>query len=327
MKMWFCICALIAAAVVSAGAEEPARVVLRAEASVSAERILLGDVADLPRQAPAELHQLPLGNAPWPGHGRQISRMLVQARLISSGYDTLLPVGGAQVCLVKRPAARVSGEAIAEAAVHCVRARFPEGGPEVLISVRSQPEDVLVGEGEPPELRPSVAGTAAPVGKVRVDVDLLRDGLLLKRVPVSLQVSPYDRVAVASKPVSAGERLSAEKVAFTRLDLSSLQGDCLTAWAQIEGQVASRTIAPGEVIRRGMLRQPEPPVVIRPNERVFLVVRTKTLRAVTLGRATRSARLGEVATARNLTTGREVSGVACEDGAILVTLAGSANDG
>ena len=58
---------------------------------------------------------------------------------------------------------------------------------------------------------------------------------------------------------------------------------------------------------------------------VFLVVETETLRVVTIGKSLCRARRGETASARNISTGREVVGVAVGDSTIQVFLGGPSN--
>jgi flagella basal body P-ring formation protein FlgA len=75
-----------------------------------------------------------------------------------------------------------------------------------------------------------------------------------------------------------------------------------------------------------MMSRPDKSLVINPNQQVFLVVQTPTLRAVTVGRSLSRARLGEVARAQNVSTGREVVGIAVDGSTIQVRLEGQTDD-
>jgi flagella basal body P-ring formation protein FlgA len=245
--------------------------------------------------------------------------------MMSEGFDLQdYGFGGSDACAVSLASLKIEGRRIAEAAVKHVRACFPEeaSSPDVQLQGEVRPVVVAAGGAEP-ELRASIAGSGAPVGSVRVNVEIVRDGKLLERVPVGLQVRVHNVVAVAAESIPAGERLSERNVTFLRRDVTRVHDVCLNDETQIADKVAARTIRPGQLITRRLVGDREAPVVIEANQRVILVARGHGLRIVTLGKAVRSARKGEVAKARNLRTGREVVGVAVEEGTIEVHLGGS----
>lgn len=320
--------ALLAAC--GAAADEGAlpTVTIRDHARVTGDVVRLCDVADIGGQVPPELEQLVLGNAPWPGNARAISRVLVKARMISAGLDLGgVQFAGSDLCTVEAAALRIESQRIAAQAERCVRSSFPEGGPEVSVQLAREVQPVLVAAGEEdPTLRATVAGSGPPVGNVCVDVEVCRGGVLLKRVPVSLSVRVYRTVAVARERIAPGQPLSASNVAFARRDVTDVSGACVNSPRELAGRVADHGIAPGQIVTSRVAAEPEPPVVIKANQRVFLVVQTPCLRAVTLGKAVGNARKGELARARNLRTGREVVGVAIDAGMIQIDIGGPSNE-
>jgi flagella basal body P-ring formation protein FlgA len=314
----------LAAAPLAAEDAPPARITIRDHALVAGDVVRLRDVADIEGQAPAGLEQLVLGNAPWPGNARQISRVLVKARMISAGLELRqVQFAGADLCAVQAASLRVEPERIATAAQDYVRSFFPAGGPDVSVELEREVMPAIVAAGgEEPTLRAVVPGSGAPVGSVRVDVEILRAGVLLKRVPVNLSVRVYQTVGVAREMIAPGQALTALNVAFTRRDVTDVAGACVDSARELAGRVADRQIAPGQIVTARLAPQPQAPVVIKANQRVFLVVQTPSLRVVTLGKAVGSARQGEVARARNLNTGREVMGTAVDAGIIQVDIGG-----
>ncbi len=100
------------AAPLAAEQAPPVRVTIRDSAQVSGDVVRLCDVADIGDDAPAALKQLVLGNSPWPGNARQISRMLVKARMIGAGLDLdSVQFDGADLCTVKAAFLRVEPDA------------------------------------------------------------------------------------------------------------------------------------------------------------------------------------------------------------------------
>ena len=77
-------------------------IVLRDTAELTTDVILLGDVASLGAAVPREVAELPLGNTPWPGQCRELSRVLVKVRLLSAGFDlNRFRFAGSDVCMVR----------------------------------------------------------------------------------------------------------------------------------------------------------------------------------------------------------------------------------
>jgi len=302
-------------------------IVLRDKVELTKDVILLGDVAALGAGVPAEAAELPLGNAPWPGQCRELSRVLVKVRLLSAGFDVnQFQFAGSDVCTVRLESVRIDGEQLVEAARRHVLTFFPPGGPRVDLQLTRDVGPVEVAAGESlPELRPVLRTQGAPVGSVRVDVDVVRDGVRLKRVPVGFSVRVLRTVAVARRKVGAGDRFSRRDVVLAERDVTSVRGGCVGSIEELSGKVAAQDVGPGQIITRRALADAESPVVIEPRQRVFLVVETAGLRVSTLGQSLGRARMGEVARARNLVSGREVVGIAAGEGVIQV-LTGAKSD-
>ena len=303
-------------------------VTIKEHALVSGDVVRLCDVADVQGEAPAGLEQLVLGNAPWPGNGRAISRMLVKARMLSAGLELQgVQFAGADLCTVEAASMRIEPARLADEAEAYVRSFFAGSGTEVSVTLERDVMPVLVAVGqEEPALRAVVSGPGLPVGAVRVDVEITRGNVLLKRVPVTLSVRTYRTVGVALKPIVPGEALTAGNVTFARRDVTDVSGASLDKAQDMVGRVADHAMAPGQVVTSRPAAQAESQMVIKANQNVFLVVQTPTLKVVTLGKALGNARKGEIAHARNLSTGREVVGVAADAGVIQVGIGGP-NDG
>ncbi len=298
------------------------------EAVVSTPVLKVGDVARLGEKVPAEVRDLSLGNSPWPGHVREISRMLLKARLLSAGFQLgRFRFGGAECCAVKLASIRIEPERIVSVARRHLESYFPEGGPDVNVELLRKVAPVMVpAAGGQAELRPSLFGTGPPVGTVRVDVDVVRDGVRLKKVPTSFAVRIYDRVAAARCKIGVGEEFSSRNIVFLRRETTRIQGRCVRSLEELSRKTAARAILPGQVLTWWEVRDAQRPVVIERNQRVFLVAQTATLRVVTLGTALGRAREGEIARAKNLSTGREVVGIAVGQGTIEVPIGGAGHE-
>ncbi len=320
--------ALLAAALCAAAAEPKFTVALKEQAAIAGETIRLGDLLSRTDGMPAELKELSLGNTPWPGRVREVSRMLVKARMIEAELDPgRFTFAGAECCKVRLKAIRIGADRIVEAARGHLRSHFPAGGPEVQVQLLRELKPVAVpAAGGVPELQPVISGNRSPVGTVRVYVDIVRDEGRLKRVPVSFMVRLFDRVLVSRRRIAPGEEFTPANVAVSRRDVTSVHGRCFRDVSELEGKTAARTVAPGTVLTHRTVEQADQPVLVERNQRVLLVVRTPTLRVVTAGKALQRGRRGEVVRAENLSTGKSVAGLAVERGTLRVPLGGAGKD-
>ena len=315
---------LLALALAAQAAAAGESVTLKAEALVVEGMLRLRDVADISPGAPEELARLPLGNSPWPGQSRRVTRGLVTLRLLAAGLDPRdYDLRGAEACVVQRAATTIEADEIVSAARQYLLSQFPEGGHRVRVELLRPVGPLRIEAArEPIELRPAMVGSAAPTGTVRVDVDVVRDGVRLRKVSLSFAVKVDERVAVAARSIGAGERFTRANVTLAPRDVAAIAGGCVHSFEELAGKAAARPLRAGQPITRRLVAEPERPFVIGPNDRVFLVVETATLRAVMVGRSLGRAREGELARARNLTTGREVLGVAAANSTIRVMMEG-----
>ena len=86
----------------------------------------------------------------------------------------------------------------------------------------------------------------------------------------------------------------------------------------MDGMGAARSISPDQVISAGALEEPEPELVIERNERVTLRYDNGGLKMDTAGEALHRARKGERVRVENLSSGREVEGIAVKDGVVKI---------
>lgn len=167
-----------------------ATIELRAQASVSAEQVTLGDVAIL-RSADLEvvrkLVNLPIGDAPRVGQSAVVHRAALEAWVrgqVEIAQDALAWRGPAET-RVARASREVRGEELAAAAAEALRAALAMRGVAADVHVPHLPRDVRVPAGAVRlEAR---ARDQAPLGpRMLVWVDIWVGEALLRTVPVAL---------------------------------------------------------------------------------------------------------------------------------------------
>lgn len=297
-------------AAASPGAEPAAVVAVKKEARVAGDRICLKDVAELKGEPPQALGELELGHSPWPGRTRRVSRELIEMRCASGGFKlSELRIKGADVCIVRRAVQKVSSEEVLDAARSYVREQLPQDEGAIEMAVLNSIEPVSVPDGgEKLKLRAGHSGNGKLTGRVTVSVSIVRGGKEVTSVPVRLRVSLYRRAAVAAESIGISEPVTAAKVRWARRDVGDSSSSCIVTKDQLGDKLAARSISPGQVITRNMLKGRKSPVCVKPRQRVKLIVETDVLRVVTEGRALSQGRKGETITVENTKTGRKVSG-------------------
>jgi flagella basal body P-ring formation protein FlgA len=335
MKLWPVILLLIGLCAgalcreAAAAQQSAVRITLKGKAVVAGGVVELGEIATFEGQAPDEMVHLKLGNAPTPGQVRRVSLSLVRVRIASSSLDIQrCEFAGPDCCMVEVSGQRIEAEKIVEAARAHLAAQFAAtGGVEAQIQLDNEVQPVVVPEGEGKiELSPSISGSAVPVGRTRVDVDILRDGARLQRAPVSFTVRLFDEVAVAGKRIDRGQPIAADNVSIVKRDVSAVRGACVTTLDELAGKKAACDIRAGEIVTRDAIGNVDKPFAVDYRQRVLLVAETDSLKVVTVGTSLSRARVGERARAKNESTGREVEGIAVADSTIKVVLEGSPRD-
>ena len=314
--------ALLWTCAVSAAPEAPT-IEMKSEAVVDGEAIVLRNVAELPEDAAERLGDLELGNAPWPGHHRRVSRALVRVRMASRGFrPDRYEFAGAERCRVAVAEKCIGSKKLLSAARGFLRDRFRGTGDVTIASVAEpRPVQVRAGEGDV-EIEPGIDDRRRGRGEVSVGLDIVRGGKLLEHVAVRFRVTRRRKVLVAAERIGRGKAPQSGAVKLQTRDVARLSGSPLTSPAQLRNTETVRAIPAGQVVTKDMVKERRDPIVVRANERVRLVVERGSLRVSTIGRALSTARKGEEVKAENVRTNQRISGVATGSGRIQVNIGG-----
>jgi flagella basal body P-ring formation protein FlgA len=302
-------------------ADDATLIRLKQQAVIDEQVITLADVAELPEDAPERLRDLELGNAPWPGHRRRVSRELVEMRMAAAGFrQDRYRVAGAEQCTVGVATERVGKKRLLAAARRFLRGQY-SGGADVSITCIEEPEAVLVevGDGEV-SIEPGIRNRRRGRGELMVGLDIVRSGSVLEQVSARFRVQLRRQVLIAARRIPRGTSPGRDAVGTDTRDVARVSGTPMTSREDLENSKTVRTIPAGQVITRDMLKERKNRIVVRANERVRLVARGGGLRVSTVGRALSTARKGETVTAENAKTGRRVSGLAAGDGRVVITM-------
>lgn len=135
------------------------------------------------------------------------------------------------------------------------------------------------------------------------------------RLYVPVRVSRQAAVAVLTRPVAAGEAITAGDVAIRQRGIGSTDPDMLVDPAQVVGQTATRALAPGSALADADLAQGR---LLQRGDPVVLVSRSGGIEVRMQGRALGRAAPGGTVAVENTGSRRIVRGRLVGDGVVEV---------
>jgi flagella basal body P-ring formation protein FlgA len=275
-------------------------------AEVSGRTIRLSDIAAVEGESTrlvSRLGEVEVGAAPLCGHSRMVSAQYAKIRVRQIGVDVnSLVFGGSELVTVTRPDQRVPGDAIEKAACEAVEAANP--GTTAQATFRLGDLRLPLGAVQ---IKPAVAQTSDGVSG-SLPVQVLVDGQpeasvtvsyrLLRRAPTVVSVHDLPLNAVVT-----GEDLRVEE----RPVLPGPQ--VLSDLSLVVGQQVTVPIKGGTPVTRSMLK---PAILIRRGTRVRLICRGPTFTATAAGEALQDAIWGQPVRVRNLSSLKELTGLATD---------------
>lgn len=131
-------------------------------------------------------------------------------------------------------------------------------------------------------------------------------------VPVQIKVS--NRVLVAVRPITSGQKVQAEDVELQLRDITRFAGSALTSLDQTVGRYVVTPVANGTVLRAEMLRAAN---IIRQGQTVQIMAKGNGFTVTSDGQAMGNAGQGEVITVKTR-SGQLIKGIAKSEGVVEV---------
>lgn len=118
-------------------------------------------------------------------------------------------------------------------------------------------------------------------------------------------VEVWVSAVVSSRALSKGEVLTREELAFQKKPFTRLPSDAVFNEEEVIGKELKTSLKPGEVIRRSYLNEP---LVIKKNQEVLIVARSRSLLVRAKGKALQEGRLGDRIRVKNISSKKEIWG-------------------
>jgi flagellar basal body P-ring formation protein FlgA len=308
------VCVLLA---IPAAAASPVIVRLASDGIAQGDEILLSEIADVQGDGPLAERVRALRVAPAPPVGLTLPVPVdtVRARL---GADAArVQVTGATRVLVMRATQTVRAADLIDAVRGAARARLTaleSRGEPVALTPISRPGDIRVPAGDLRlDVRLHEGAATAPTLAATVTVRV--NGHERHHVVLTFQLTRLVDVIVLTRSLEPRRVLAADDFRRERRPAGEVPPDALADLAEPADHELLRAAQAGEVLTPRVIR---PRVVVKRGELVTLLLEGQGFRITTQAQASEDARRGDAVRVLNVSSKREVVGVAEGSGVVRV---------
>ncbi len=299
----------------STGDEFAIRVYLPREVTVRDNHPTLGQVCVIRGEESlvTKANEIALGRLSVPGQEIVIDRATVLSRLASNGINASeVSLTGAEKIKIRRQQQIIKADEFVELA----RSFLEENliGQSVCRTEQiSTPRDLAVPTpGKEIKLSPRLE-LSRTRNRASVQIAVLADDQEIGTRKISFRLKYNCRKAVTLADIPTGAAISPENVRIQEIISSHPEP---ANWKPPYGLVTKRRIPANTVIRRDMVRQRKPAVILKRNQNVIIQIETPGLVVTAIGKAMQQARAGEYIKVRNLDSQRIILARVNEDGTV-----------
>lgn len=273
----------------------------QAKANVPGPRILLADIATI---APAGLEadtigQLPVGLAPAPGMGKELSTVAVITSLRNRPETAKVDWQGSETIAVFRQGNRISQEQLQQIIadyLHENSAKFPKT--EIRFTSTRLPEELTVPTGKlswkVTPSHPEILGSSS------FSITFTVDGKTAGNCLLRGKLEALADVATAEVTLHKGDLITKDKISLKQQNIGGLDRPFLTI-EQIFGMQVARTVNAGKAIEQKHIVSPP---LIKDGDQVKIFARKGELQISTSGTAKANGRLGETIRVKNVSSNK-----------------------
>jgi len=280
-------------------------------AVVEGENIYLADLTPLPLNE--ELGKILVGQSPYPGDKREISKELIRARIRQARPKEEVVLLGPELITVERAYRVITQEDLIQIVELELKARW---GKREMVSVRSvsNPTPVIVPNGNVQYIVefPSLGGTR---GQLPVSILFIEGERFRKRVNLTAHLTTLGEVFVAKTYLPRGKAIEAQDIEMVMRDLNEAPKDVILSSEAVMGKVLKRAVSQGEVLRLSAL---EEPILIKRGQLVTILAENERLKITALGQAQENGAKGDIIKVTNVDSKKVVQGRVIEKDIVKV---------
>lgn len=297
---------------------EKVYVYLKAEAQAATGQILLGDIAEVSgfdEKLIGSLNRLPLGPAPMPGESLTLAKTDIRRSMATHRIDPVrVALVGERLVEVTRNGSKITKDDIAPLVEKYVERSWADRQVRTEIIYSRLPEEMTVQKNDfdlrvLDPVRPRVCGSIA------LSLAALESDRVLLRIPVSLKVRAFGKVAVVNRDLRQGAILSPEDFSFIEREITRKSSNPVKTVEEAASKKLKRTVKAGQILTLDHL---EIPPLIKRGDEVTLIVEYKGIRVGCPGKAWEKGRRGDRIMVRNQ-YGKNLVGEVRDAHTVLIT--------
>jgi len=278
---------------------------------VEGENIYLADLSQTPLNE--EMGKIMVGQSPYPGDKREISKELVRTRIRQVRPKEEVVLSGPEVIIVERAYRVITQEDLIQIVEAELKARW---GKKEMVNVRSvsNPIPVVVPTGNLQYIVefPSLGGTK---GQLPVSILFMEGERFRKRVTLTAHLTTLGEVLVAKAHLPRGKVLEVQDLEVVVRDLNEAPKDVISSMEAALGKVLKRFVSQGEALRLSAL---EEPILIKRGQLVTILAENERLKITALGMAQENGVKGDIIKVTNVDSKKVVQGRVVEKDTVRV---------
>lgn len=292
---------------------------LKPATTVRGLHVTIGDLCEIsPTNAQTiAISQIRFGPAPVNGFSRAVSRADVVQALAGAGVQlkTIKLSGGSEV-IVQGISVDVPQQDMLDSATAALQAQLAiEGG-----DVEFEPPVRVRRMKAPPgrvsqDLRARVRGTKTSLSSAIVDIEVLVDGEVFKKVPLRFKLQRFHKVLKTTGTIGKDQPLGPDNIVIAREPMAQSTGLFLARMDQIAGMTARKNLRPNQRLTLGDIA---PPAIIRKGDIVTVVLTRGRVKVTAKAMANEDAPIAGRIRLTNMNSRTQMTGVVHGPGLVVV---------
>ena len=302
----------------SAADDDKVYIYLKPEAEVSHWQLRLSDVAEVQGfndKLIALLSGMTLGPAPPFGEVNTLERAEIRRRIALNRIDPVkVALVGAEQATITRSGRTMERRELEELVENYLTRSWAGEDARTEITYSRLPKNVdLSSPDQTLKIVDPLRRRAS--GSMSLSVAALSEGNLVQRLPVSLKVRSYEKVAVLKKSLGNEHLLSPDDLELVELETTGSRSSPIKSIEELAGKRLKRRMKAGQVLTADCVENP--PLIERGDE-ITLVLYYKSITVVCQGKAWQNGRQGEKILVRNQ-YGKNLMGTVQDARTVLIT--------
>ena len=300
------------------GYSEPIRVMLKKNADIKVSDIFLRDIASIfgkDKKTVAKLSSVFIKSCPENEKTVTVNRFEVERRLKTSGVNLQdIQFSGMMSTTVEIVSGLQVTNPLKAAVSSYVKDYYSNQDVELKIDFKHLPS-ISKDDAVSSSFKVIPASNQGYENKVVFVVGAYRAKTLNKKYPVSVDISIYRNVLIASRKIDRQENLLPQDFITMKREVSDMRHEPVLSFDELQGNRAAKQILQGKVLTRNRL---EPIPAVQQGDVVTITTSDNTFSITTLGRARKSGGVGEIIPVVNLNSRRQINARIIDNSTVMV---------